>query len=321
MKKATLSIVCFIICFCTIKTAVKSNAQSAQSGDGAVVERTTYKFPTYEEALKNTDLEKYSSKAVYEQAVGDRRFEFQKVKYLSDGLKVTAYLYRARQPQAHKLPAIIFNRGSFVRKDIAPELIAFFHRLAQEGFAVIAPLYRQSDGGEGRDEMGGADLHDLMNVARLARGLDFVDANNLFMYGESRGGMMTYQAVRDGFPLKAAAVFGAFTDLEGFLAANANSLAMARQIWSAYDERKEEIIARRSAIRWIEKLNTPLLIMHGGADPLVSPLQSLALAEKLQQAGKVYELVVYAEDNHILSKNSLDRDRRALAWFKQHLSR
>jgi hypothetical protein len=34
------------------------------------------------------------------------------------------------------------------------------------------------------------------------------------MYGESRGGMMTFQAIRRDLPVDAAAVFGAFTDLE-----------------------------------------------------------------------------------------------------------
>ena len=63
-------------------------------------------------------------------------------------------------------------------------------------------MLRQSDGSEGRDEMGGADVDDLMDVLPLARSLAYVDTNNLFMYGESRGGMMTYQAVRRGFPVK-----------------------------------------------------------------------------------------------------------------------
>jgi len=66
-------------------------------------------------------------------------------------------------------------------------------------------------------------------------------------------------------------------------------------------------------------LKTPLLIMHGGADWSVNPSQSLALAQKFQDLGKTYELIVYAEDGHILSRNQEDRDKRALAWFKRYL--
>lgn len=76
----------------------------------------------------------------------------------------------------------------------------------------------------------------------------------------------------------------------------------------------------RSAIYWSEQLDAPLLIMHGGNDRSVSASQSLALAQKLQKLGKMtYELIIYAQDNHYLSRNQDDRDRRAVIWFKRHM--
>lgn len=298
-----------------------SGAQAAENG--AVVERKSYDFPSYERAVETTDVENYADKAEYESAAGDARFEFEKLKYLSDGLKVVAYVYRPKETGGRKFPVIIFNRGSGPRGDIAPELVAFFHRLAMEGFVIIAPMLRQSDGSEGRDELGGADVSDLMNVLPLARSLAYVDAGNMFMYGESRGGMMTYQAVRRGFPVNAAATFGAFTDAQELVDSHPKqySPAVLKQIWSDYAERKEEIFKSRSAIFWAEHLNVPLLIMHGGADRSVNPEHSLNLARRLQKLGSVYELVVYAEDNHILSKNKEDRDRRAVGWFKRYMKK
>ena len=289
---------------------------AAVTNNGSVVERKTYAFPTYEQAVETTDVEKYTSKQVYEKAVADQHYEFQKLKYMSDGLKVVAYLYKPKQVEGKKLPAIIFNRGSAMRGDIAPELIHVFHRLASEGFIIVAPMYRQSDGGEGRDEMGGADVNDLMNVIPLAKQLGFIDMNNVFMYGESRGGMMTYLAIKRKFPINAAAVFGALTDLEPVL--EFYPPTMLRQFWPDFDTRKDEIIKARSAIYWHEQLDVPLLIMHGGRDKLPAS-QSLALAQQLQKSGKTYELIVYAEDNHYLKRNQDDRDRRAAAWFKRHL--
>lgn len=293
------------------------------ASDGDVVERKAYDFPSYERAVESTDVENYAGKAEYDRAVNDTKFEFEKLKYLSGGLKVVAYVYRPRQTGGRKFPAVIFNRGSGPRGDIAPELVAFFHRLASEGFVILAPMLRQSDGSEGRDEMGGADVDDLMNVLPLARSLAYVDANNLFMYGESRGGMMTYQAVRRGFPVNAAATFGAFTDAQELVASHPKqySPAVLKQIWNDYDERKDEIFKTRSAILWAEQLNVPLLIMHGGADKSVNPEQSLNLAQHLQKLGRVYELVVYAGDNHILSNNKEDRDKRAAGWFKRHMKK
>ncbi|HYG80243.1 MAG TPA: prolyl oligopeptidase family serine peptidase [Pyrinomonadaceae bacterium] len=296
---------------------------SARQENGAVVERKTYVFPPHEKAVASTDVENYADRAAYERAAGDTNFELQKLKYLSDGLKVTAYLYKPRRTDGQKLPAVIFNRGSVVRGDIAPELVAFFHRLASEGFVVLAPLLRQSDGGEGKDEVGGADGTDLMNIVPVAKSLGFVDVDNLFMYGESRGGMMTYQAIRRKFPMKAAAVFGAFTSLQDLVGEHPQQYtpALFRQLWPDYEARKVELFEARSAALWADQLNVPLLIMHGGDDKAVSPIHSLTMAQRLQKAGKVYELLVYAGDNHILARNQEDRDRRAIRWFKKYLGR
>ena len=51
-----------------------------------------------------------------------------------------------------------------MRQNAARELLVPFHRLADAGFVIVAPMYRGSEGAPGRDEMGGADLADLMNV-------------------------------------------------------------------------------------------------------------------------------------------------------------
>jgi dipeptidyl aminopeptidase/acylaminoacyl peptidase len=182
-------------------------------------------------------------------------------------------------------------------------------------------MYRQSDGGEGRDEMGGRDVNDLMNTVALAKSLGFIDVNNLFLYGESRGGVMTYFAIKKNFPANAAAVYGAFTDLEALIKERPEVYRpqMLKQIWPDFDSRKDEIFRSRSANYWPESLGIPLLIMHGGADWSVNPSHSLTIAQKLQSLGKTYELIVYAGDGHRLARNQEDRDRRAVAWFRKHI--
>lgn len=296
--------------------------QPADSENGRLVSKAVYKFPGYKEAVDNAYAEEYTSKEDYEKAAADKNFEFSKLKYMSDGLKVTAYLYKPKKVKA-KLPVIIFNRGGLVRDDIAPELVTIFHNLALEGFVVIAPMYRQSDGSEGRDETGGNDVNDLMNILPLLKSFDFADINNLFMYGESRGGVMSYLALRRKFPANAAAVFGAIINVEGFLKDNDKSFtpAVLNRIWTDYEKNKENIHKDRSALLWAEEINVPILIMHGGRDSQVNPLQSLSFAEKLQELGKPYQLIIYAGDNHVLSKNYKNRDSQVSSWFKVYLKK
>jgi dipeptidyl aminopeptidase/acylaminoacyl peptidase len=307
-------LVFFILFSCSVLAAEQPVTSSAR--DGTILERLPYTFPPYDRA---EGIKPYADQSEYEQAVADRDFTFEKVRYASDGLKVIAYIYHPAA-QGSKLPAIIFNRGSGPAGDSAPPLIAFFHRLASSGFVVLAPQYRGSDGGEGRDEIGGADLDDVKNIVPLAASLGFIDLDNLFMYGESRGGMMTYQAIRDGAPINGAAVFGAFTDLE-IMNRSPRVQKIIPQIWPDYDAHKDEIIRRRSAKYWPEKLSVPLLIMNGGADQQVDPMQPLQLAEQLQEQGKSYELHIYADDGHVLTNNRLDRDRMAIAWFRAHMKK
>jgi dipeptidyl aminopeptidase/acylaminoacyl peptidase len=288
---------------------------AAPSANGTVIAKIAYAFPKYE-SVEGMDF--YAEKSEYDAAVGDPKFTFEKLQTVSDGLSVVTYLYRPSESANRKLPVIIFSRGSATMGDAAPQLIAFFHRLASQGFVVVAPQYRGSDGGEGKDEIGGADLDDVTSALQLAKSLDYADTRNVFLYGESRGGMMTYQAVRDGLPVNAAAVFGAFTDLE-IMNQSPYVQKVIPQIWPDYAQNKDAIIRRRSAKYWPEKLSVPLLIMNGTADQQVDPKQPLALAIQLQELHKDYALILYNNGNHLLTADRLDRDAQAIAWFRKHL--
>ncbi len=292
----------------------------AGGATSSIIERKNYPLPTWTDAVERTDLQKYATENEYVLAAKDSRFVLEKIRYRSDGLAVVALLCRAATVHAAKQPVIVFNRGSFVRKDIAPELLPMFHRLASAGFAVIAPMYRGSDGGEGRDEMGGDDVNDVMNVAPLLAEIEALDPDNVFLYGESRGGMMVFQAIRDGFAARAAATFGAFTDLDELFATGTGT-KMASKIWPDFPQRRGEIAFRRSAMSWPEKLRLPLLLMHGGKDLDVSATQTLRLAHALAKAGNDVGVSVFPGDNHRLSTNRVERDRQAVEFFRARIGK
>ena len=305
----------FIFVAANIFPSISLFAQNTD--DGKILEREKYQFAPFERVK---GLEQLFSKDEYDSAVNDSAFEMERLKYSSDNLQVVAYLYKPRNAGGKKYPTIIFNRGGYIRGNMGYELAPFFHRLALEGFVVIAPLYRQSDGTDGKDEVGGADMDDLMNILPLAKSLEFVDAKNLFMYGESRGGMMTFQALRNGFPVNAAATFGGFTDFEALINEQPDLYnPLIKAIWADFDTKKDEIVKTRSVMAWADKINVPLLLMHGSADKSVNPIQTLNLAQLLQKSKKEYELIIFNGDNHTLTKNQKERDAKAITWFKKHL--
>lgn len=253
----------------------------------------------------------------YAAARADARYVMEQFTYVSDGLTVGAYLYHAREPGPKLAPVIVFNRGSFTRPNgFAGEMLVMAHRFAQAGFIVVAPHYRGSNGWAGRDELGGAELHDLMNLPREIARLRGADASRLFLAGESRGGAMVYMALRDGFPARAAAVWGAFTDLAE-LAAGGPQAKFFNVIWPEYENNRDELYRTRSALRWVDKIDAPVLIMHGSADDDIPLSQSQRMDAELTRLGKAHEFIVFDAQKHTIGGRGAERDAATIKWFKK----
>ena len=194
-----------------------------------------------------------------------------------------------------------------------------FTRLSEEGFVVLASQYRGNDGGEGREELGGADLDEVSNLLETARSLPYADTTNIFMYGVSRGGMMTFLEMKRKFPINAAAVVGAVYDLVAFGERAPGVLAEAAKLIPDYAQKGIAALQERSVMNWPDAVNAPLLMLHGANDAEVPATEALAFATKLSTLKKPYELLVYAGDVHEVAANRRDRDSRIVAWFKRHL--
>jgi dienelactone hydrolase len=289
---------------------------AAAAANGKIIEQARYELPTYEQ-IGELYKSLYTREAV-EKIRTSPDLEVFKIRYMSGGLKVAGFIYRPKVTAGRKLPAIIFNRGGLADGLISPANYNYLyemHRYAAAGFVVLASQYRGAEGAGGRDEAGGADTDDVMNLIETARSLDYVDAGRLFMWGYSRGAIMTLQAIRCGAPIKAAAIVGAPTDYTQ-LAQNPFFIQFARTTFPDFEARKEEHFKSRSAVLWADEINIPLLILQGGADAGVPPMQAMTLAQKLEERGKLYELVIYAKDEHPIFRNMEDRLNRTIDWFK-----
>ena len=244
-----------------------------------------------------------------------------RITYVSDGLEVSGFIWKPTNVTGRRLPQIIFNRGGNREfSKLTPQTKWGFFDYVVSGFVVIGSQYRGNDGGQGKEEFGGADVDDVMNLVPLAQSLGYVDMNNVFVLGWSRGGMMTLLALKRGLAVNAAAVGGALADLVSERAQRASMDQVFRELIPNFATHADQALRDRSAVYWPNSINVPLLILAGGADWRVAPQHNaLTLAQKLQEAGKSYEMIVYADDDHALSRNSADSDRRIIAWFKRHM--
>jgi len=278
------------------------------------LEFTDVVLPAYE---SERNIAWAASREDYAAALADTRFVMRQFTYQSDGLTMGAYLYGPRESGGKPAPVIVFNRGSYLRPHgFAGEMLVMARRYAEAGFLVVAPHYRGSNGWAGKDELGGAELHDLMVLPEVIARIPGADAARLFLAGESRGGAMVYMALRDGFPARAAAVWGAFTDLEPLFASGPQAGA-ADSIWPQYKDNREELYRTRSAIRFADRINAPILIMHGGADEDIPLSQSQRMDAELTRLGKVHDFVVYEGQQHVIGGRGAEREAAAIAWFRR----
>ncbi len=300
-------------------------AKPKQPSDGTIVSTEPYHYPSGNAFTPQQLADRnhyYPNAAAYEKAAAaldSSKNEMLTITYLSDGLRVKAYVYKPRDTGTRRYPVIVLTRGDMQRGDIGFLYAPYFERMSPYGFVIVAPQYRQSAGGEGHDEMGGADVDDVMNLQFVIRQLPYADPRNVFMYGDLRGGMMTFQAIRYGFPMNAAATTGAFSDFEALLTTDSTVRNARDTLFPDFEKNRTAIITKRSAILWVGELRTPLLLMHGGADTQIPAQQTLELAEALERLHIPYGLVIFAGDNAGASKNRLERDAQAMAWFRAHM--
>jgi dipeptidyl aminopeptidase/acylaminoacyl peptidase len=251
-----------------------------------------------------------------------RQTECIRVTYRSGGFNVIALIEKPNRLMQPAYPAILMLHGGTGTFGMLPRSPLFTHlRLVSQGFILIAPQYRGTDGGEGHDEYGGDDIEDVMSLFPLAASLGYVDMRNVFMVGASRGGLMAYLALKRGAPVNAVAIRYGVTDAAAWLVARPDMEVLFRETIPGYEQNRNAELIRRSPVAWAEDLHAPLLIFHGTADERIPADDALRFARRLQALGKTYELVMYADDTHGLPHNAREVDRRILEWFRAHLVR
>lgn len=245
--------------------------------------------------------------------------ECYRLRYLSDGLEVVGFLIKPRQ--GGNYPAVIFNRGGQLEYGkIDNSMLAYLSSIVSyENYVVVASQYRGNDGGQGKEEFGGDDVNDVLNLIPMLESLPFVNPDKIVMLGVSRGGMMTYVSLTKTNRVKAAVVIGGITDLTQLYNERPDMRPILIRLIGGTPEEKENEYKKRSAYYWPEKINTPVLILHGGADERVDVSQAEKLAGELENLGKTYELIVYPGGSHSLRENARDVRIRALEWFKKYI--
>lgn len=246
----------------------------------------------------------------------------ERIAYLSDGLRVHGYLLAPREGDG--LPAVIYNRGGNRDFGALDDTMAVYTLgpIAQRGYIVVASQYRGNAGGEGREEFGGADVNDVLNLIPLLEGLPRVDPSRIGMYGWSRGGMMTYLALARTDRIRAAVVGGGASDaFNGVEKRPEMEQYVFAELVPDWATEREAALEVRSPVRWAGRLHkaTPILMLHGSADWRVDPTEALDMARALYEARHPFRFIFFEGGDHGLREYRAETHRATVEWLDRYV--
>jgi dipeptidyl aminopeptidase/acylaminoacyl peptidase len=249
-----------------------------------------------------------------------------------DGLRIEATLWRPALATGRRgtarVPAVIRVHGGPTSQSLR-EWHPFKLVLAHEGFAVLDVDFRGSTG-YGRafrdanvDEWGHADVHDVIDMAAWAREQPWCDGR-LAVWGGSYGGYLVLGALTEEPAMWRAGVdlYGDSEIAESYRHGDrVGRLDLERMMGSPDDPKKAPLYRRGSPVYRAERIEAPVLILHGRKDLRVVPLMTEKMVEALTIEGKHHEVHWYDDEAHGWRRreNSRDALTRTLAFLKRHV--
>ena len=247
-----------------------------------------------------------------------------------DGWKLEGWVLKPQEHDPNRLyPAVLEIHGG----PHAQYGWSFFHELqvlAGMGFVVVYMNPRGSDGyGEQfrravvRD-WGGKDYQDIMSsVDQIVERTGYVDPNRLGVGGGSYGGYMTNWIIGQTNRFSAAVSMRSISNLVSEYSQHDivvwGVLQLGPPPWPDLDE-----LWRRSPIRYVQNIRTPLLLTAGEMDLRCAMSQSEEMFGAMRLLGKTVEMVRFPEESHDLSRNGrpdrrVERLRRIAGWYERFL--
>lgn len=284
-----------------------------------------YVAPSFDAMQARSALIPGTERAGYERWVKHlalwQDINFSRIEYDSGGCKVTGVEVLSTAPGHEKMPLVIYNRGGnreYGMLSVMQVQIMMAHYAYHMKAGVLASNYRGNDGGEGREEFGGVDIGDVLALIEIGKAQPWWDGKNIFMLGWSRGGMMTYLALKHAAPITAAAIGAGTADLFENAAARPEMEKQYEELIPDYANCREQALRERSAVFWPEKINAPLLLLHGDADWRVDVSHARRMYALLKELGKPVNYIEFSGGDHGLIAERAKVQEAILDWFKRY---
>lgn len=228
-----------------------------------------------------------------------------------DGLHVPGVIYKPHGVDKHnKAPAVVYiHGGPGGESGITYE--PWVQYIVNNGYVLFAVNNRGSSGsGKTFFHMsdqahGRADLKDIVASKGFLNSLEFVEHDQVAVFGASYGGFLTLAAMTN-YPdtFKAGIdVFGVTNWLRTFKMRPPwwDTTWIIRE-YGLGDNNDEEYWKALSPLLHASRISRPLLVLQGANDPRVPKVESDELVEKVKANGVPVEYVIFEDEGHGFNK-------------------
>lgn len=272
----------------------------------------TFNASTYNSDIWLYDIEKESLKQVTnsDRAGIDRAsfIEPELVKYKTfDGREIPAWYYRPKNSSG-KIPVILSVHGGPEAQE-RPVFNSLYQYFLSRGYAVFAPNVRGSTGyGKSYAHLDNIykredAVKDLAYAVEWLKSYGNADEKRIAVMGGSYGGYMTMAAITLYPELWAAAVNTVgIVNFETFLKNTSGYRRRQREVEYGFLDRDLEFLRLISPINKVDRIKTPLFVIHGKNDPRVPYTEAEQIVEALRSRGAIVEYKLYEDEGHGISK-------------------
>jgi len=252
---------------------------------------------------------------------------------ISDGTVVEAWLTRDPE-QRSPMPLLLDVHGGphNAWNGTADDVHLYHQELVASGWAILIVNVRGSDGyGEsfytaGLGAWGRADADDFLEPidALVAEGV--ADPGMLALTGYSYGGFMTCYLTSRDTRFAAAVAGGLISDLVSMAGTSDLGHMIGEYEYGGRPWTNADGYAASSPLTRADRVETPTLILHGGADMRCPLGQAQQWHTALRERGVPTRLVVYPGASHLFIRSGrpshrADFNRRTVQWFEQWVRR
>lgn len=236
-----------------------------------------------------------------------------------DGLEIYGIFRKA----ADNAPMVVYVHGGPTSSS-TENFIDHSTMLLGAGFSVFLPNYRGSTGKGrkyaelNRGDMGGMDFRDIMTGIDHILATEKVDRERIYITGGSYGGFMSAWAITQTDRFRASVSRFGISDWVSFH--GVSSLA----VWDSihYDQSPYlfDRFVKFSAIRYLDRVKTPILLMHGMDDPYVPVGQYFQFHRALKELRKDVRLLLFPREGHgFREKKHLEMYiSEMIKYFREH---